>query len=136
MNLFRNGSFVTHSGLTLGWKIDCDALTDDDIECLAHVAFNMLENIGFTDRFPMKYIGVPSGGIRLAEALNRHYGADGGEPFIVDDVLTTGSSMMRSMEQHGATRGLVIFARKPTPRNIAHVFCCNWFIDKIPDDDS
>jgi len=35
MNLFQFGDFSLHSGSKSKWKIECDALTDEDVEALA-----------------------------------------------------------------------------------------------------
>ena len=35
MTLFQCKKFTSHSGLKLDFKIDCDYLSDDDIECIA-----------------------------------------------------------------------------------------------------
>ena len=37
MNLFQLGNFVSHAGNELEWKIECDALTDEDIETFAYL---------------------------------------------------------------------------------------------------
>lgn len=37
MSLFRYGKLIAHSGSELDYKIECDALTDDDIDCLARI---------------------------------------------------------------------------------------------------
>lgn len=100
--LFRRGDFKLHSGDMSRFKIDCDALTDEDITCLA-------EMIGTGFSFS-RVIGIPRGGLRLAEALLPY--CDDGDGFgtlIVDDVLTTGRSM-REAYIPGAF-GVVIFAR-------------------------
>jgi len=63
--------------------------------------------------------GVPSGGLRFAEALRQYQSA--GPLLIADDVLTTGASM----ELHRAGRdalGVVIFARGPCPAWVAPKF--------------
>ena len=112
--LFKRGEFISHSGLTLPFKIDCDALTDEDIECIAEyiaskTCFGVVE-------------GIPRGGCRLADALDR-YKIDFA-PFdylIVDDVLTTGASMEKRKaklpdEIHpDDIVGWVIFARTKPP---------------------
>lgn len=110
MSLFSWGSFSAHSGQELQWKIDCDFLSDADIETLAkvislHVSFG-------------KVIGVPTGGSRLAIALQKY--ATRGVLLIVDDVLTTGASMEEFYEE-GAV-GVVLFARGPLPSWVHCVF--------------
>jgi len=125
MNLFKYGSFTTHSGLTLDWKIDCDALTDDDIDCIARASYSLLERIDYPRS---NFIGIPSGGVRLANKMQNLFGKeDNSVPLIVDDVLTTGNSMKEVMSQHQGSKGLVIFARAPVPIDVAYLFSCNWF---------
>lgn len=106
MNLFNWGSFTLNSGQASSFKVDADALTDKDIETLAILIVNHLPWFGWVE-------GVPTGGLRLAEAL---------EPFtisdytsvglVVDDVMSTGNSMERQRAGRAAM-GVVIFNRIP-----------------------
>ncbi len=101
MNLFQLGTF-TSAGLTLDWKIECDCLQDKDIQTLAKEISNKFK-FG-------KVEGVPTGGLRLAEALKQYSNPESLTLLIVDDVFTTG----KSMEAHRAGReaiGVVIFNR-------------------------
>jgi hypothetical protein len=131
-SLFKRGDFTLHGGGRSAWKIDCDELTDGDIECLAY----MIRQIAG------QYIGVegiPRGGLRLAEALapyaTQHDVEDGPRPvhLLVDDVLTTGGSMRRCRAgREAAWRaagdrgmfifGVVIFARGPCPYWVCPLF--------------
>ena len=83
MGLFRLGNFTLHSGDKSNWKIDCDALTDDDWLTLA---FIIKSRVAYG-----AVIGVPDGGTKLAYHLKRY--ETKGPVLIVDDVLTTGASM-------------------------------------------
>ena len=77
------------SRLTLPFKINCDLLAQEDINCIA-------EYIASKCEFGVA-LGIVRGGIRLAEALEPYAVQDA--PFnilIVDDVLTTGQSMEQS----------------------------------------
>lgn len=116
MTLFRWGAFRSHSGRDLDYKIDCDALTREDLGTLAHI---IRERIG-----PYSLaIGVPSGGDRLAVALNRLDVQYGAPLLIVDDVLTTGASMEETRKLFsGDIRGVVIFARGECPQWVWAVF--------------
>ena len=115
MTLFENGTFKSHSGKTLPFKIDCDYLNNDDIDCIA-------KYISSKCTFGL-VIGIPSGGDRLADALEQYVKPDA--PFnvlIVDDVLTTGASMeygkasVQGYVHHKDIIGWVIFARtEPKP---------------------
>ena len=108
MTLFKKGTFTSHSGLELHWKIECSALTDEDIETFAMI---------IRDNFsPYSGVyGIPRGGVRLADAV-RKFVSDKGPFLIVDDVLTTGNSMSEAKArfadkvQYGCL-GVVLFAR-------------------------
>jgi orotate phosphoribosyltransferase len=111
--LFRLGDRILHSGTPSPFFIDCDALSDSDIEAPAARLRGFLPEYG-----PVE--GVPRGGLRLAAALARD-GIPGGPLLIVDDVLTTGGSM----EEHRAGReaiGAVIFARGICPQWVVPLF--------------
>jgi len=114
-NLFQLGNFKSHSGETLPWKIDCDALVLQDWTCLARM---IAEEVGAFGRLE----GVPKGGLDLMEALRFHrHQYLSGPLLIVDDVLTTG----RSMEEQRAGRdaiGAVVFARGPCPSWVTPLF--------------
>ena len=105
MSLFQENDFISHSGLTLSWKIDCDSLNDEDIQTLAGIIGN---RYGFK-----KVIGIPSGGDRLASALKQYEDPELWSTLIVDDVLTTGASMEEARENLGddMVMGVVIFSR-------------------------
>ena len=112
MSLFERADFTSHSGVALSWKIDCDALTDDDIETLAQIA-------GYRIGEYRKVVGIPRGGLRLAAAMERlpNLNPADSRVLIVDDVLPTGKSMAEARmalgDEDGWWRavGLVIFAR-------------------------
>lgn len=105
------GTIRLHSGLVSDWKIDCDALTDDDIEALAYLAATRLPPFGHIE-------GIPSGGLRFAEALRPY--SKGGRRLLVDDVLTTGGSMLEHYQE--GDLGVVIFARGPWPAWVEPLF--------------
>ncbi len=121
MSLVEFGWFSTHSRFQLPWKVDCDALSDDDIAAIAQL-------IRWKFAFGEVY-GVPRGGLRLAAAL-APYVDEGYPTLIVDDVLTTGKSMLRASEEHGdkhgrRTIGVVIFARGKCPDWVWPIFSVN-----------
>lgn len=109
MSLFIKQDITLNSGLKSGFKIECDALTDEDIECLAHL-------ISKTVKFSF-VVGVPTGGLRLAKALEQYRTPDYKLPTLIcDDVLTTGGSMEREkIKQKHSCIGAVIFARGRCP---------------------
>lgn len=112
VSLFQSGTFILNSGKHSPWKIDCDALTAEDIATLAEMISHRISNFGSVE-------GVPRGGLRLAEAMKKY--VTQGPLLIVDDVLTTGGSM----DHHRAGRhalGAVIFARGLCPAWITSIF--------------
>lgn len=136
MSLFRIGRFTLSSGKKAGWKIDCDALDKGDWEALAVIASQVID----LDRFSA-FIPVPTGGNPFAEALlgqcrdmpgaraglsaatlgRRSPPKDDRPRLIVDDVLTTGKSIIEAMDQP-YDRGLVVFARGPLPIGVEALF--------------
>jgi hypoxanthine phosphoribosyltransferase len=123
--LFKSGQFTSHSGLTLPFKIDCNALEDEDLDCLAKVVAAKFE---FS-----KVVGVPRGGLRFAEFLDPHVRTNG-PILIVDDVLTTGRSMeemwTKVAKDQYDTIGVVIVARGPHPTWIYPILYLNDLISK------
>lgn len=87
MSLFQTKTFVGHAGGVLNWKIDCDYLNKLDIQALA-------KRISDRVSYGMVY-GIPSGGMALADALMPYCRPMlNKRPLIVDDVMTTGKSML------------------------------------------
>lgn len=116
-SLFQLGQFTLNSGASSSWKLECDALTDDDWRALAEMVRLMVGQFNSVE-------GVPRGGLKLAEYLRPHV-SPSGPHLIVDDVLTTGGSMERVCETYlkgkvaslegPLVRGAVIFARGRCP---------------------
>lgn len=120
-DLFIKQDFISHSGLSLPFKIDCDALSDTDMETIAFMFTEIL------DPFSRVY-GIATGGTRLRTALEPYQTMDNKDPFlIVDDVFTTGASMeeARGNNPKLPVIGAVIFARAQTPDWITPLFICN-----------
>lgn len=117
MTLFVKQDFISHSGLPLHWKIECDALTGFDLDALALMLAEVLPP------FAGVY-GVPRGGVRIAHALGRHLSHESRTCLIVDDVLTTGRSMEEAKLSSPYDRviGAVLFARGPCPEWITPLF--------------
>ena len=61
MNIFIREDFISHAGLPLTWKVECDALTNKDYEALAKI---VSEKMTFRD-----VKGIPRGGIPFDNAL-------------------------------------------------------------------
>ena len=116
MNLFNIGNFKLHSGKESNFKINCDALSDEDIESLAKIISKKYSSF-------WKVYGIPMGGIRLAVALAKYHKPKGNYVLVVDDVLTTGQSMKKAMSKfNGSTWGVVIFARGKCPEFVEPIF--------------
>lgn len=117
MELFETKIFTMHSGDTGHWKIECDALTDADIDTLALMISEKFDFMGA--------YGIPTGAVRLGKAL-RKYKTIGSDNFlIVDDVLTTGASMVevkKKIKTHHNIIGVVLFARTLPPDWVYPVF--------------
>jgi hypoxanthine phosphoribosyltransferase len=120
--IFKWGEFRAHSGSILPFKIDCDTLNRADIACIAnYIASKNSFNVAK---------GIPRGGVQLAKALEK-YADIKKTPFtvlIVDDVLTTGTSMeqekakLAQLVHPEDVVGWVIFARANPPEWINAVF--------------
>jgi orotate phosphoribosyltransferase len=116
-NLFIKCDVTLHSGQQSDYKINCDALTDNDIETCAFLLSKKVHK--FSD-----VIGIPSGGSRLAKAM-KQYSSVVGTLLIVDDVLTTGESMESFREKFCnkfTCQGAVMFARSKPPSWVAVLF--------------
>jgi hypothetical protein len=104
-------SFTMHSGGLTNFKIECGALTDEELETFALL---------ISKRFSFgKVEGVPRGGWPIANALQKY--CTRGASLIVDDVLTTGQSMERA-SKYPSDIGVVLFARGPCPDWVWPVF--------------
>ena len=116
VSLFQTGHFKLHSGQESDFKIECDALTDEDLDTLALILSKRLKF--------RKVLGVVRGGIRFADALRKYEINDDSLPVLIaDDVLTTGSSMLNMQKKIDApTIGVVIFARSLCPDWIMPIF--------------
>lgn len=116
LHLFQLGDFTMSSGMHSRFKLECDALTDADVQTLAYLVSVLVGPFASVE-------GVPRGGLRLAGAL-APYLARSGPHLIVDDVLTTGRSLEAARaaywqrgfrEEETDVVGCVVFARGPCP---------------------
>jgi hypothetical protein len=117
--MFVRKEFISHSGIQLQWKIEADALTDEDLATLSWV---VTQQLCFGS-----VVGIPMGGLRFAEAL-KPYAAKGSR-LLVDDVLTTGNSMKTAYREGDI--GLVIFARGPCPAWVKPIFTLSLATDAV-----
>ncbi len=116
MTLFQAENFIAASARPLSWKIECDALTVDDWDCIAQQGSRMLSPFG-------EVVSVPTGGDALAAAFAPYVTT--GPTLVVDDVWTTGASMRGRAENLGPWIGFVAFARGHLPANVQALFAVN-----------
>jgi pyrimidine operon attenuation protein/uracil phosphoribosyltransferase len=117
-NIFQAFDFTLPNGDPSIFKIECDNLTDEDIECFAkmvgHVSFKSVE-------------GIPRGGVRFAKALLKYIDPESEVHLVVDDVLASGTAMTNAMQAafdggEEVVRGVVIFSRGPKINNCVPIF--------------
>jgi orotate phosphoribosyltransferase len=113
MSLFKQEKCILSSGKHSSYKIDCDALSNDDIETAAYLLSKLTHPFG-------KVEGVPRGGLRLAQAMQK-YTTRCFDLLIVDDVWTTGGSVRKYLADRKAEVA-VIFARGKTPPEVISLF--------------
>lgn len=136
MSLFtlapRGEMYDLHSGKQTDWKIECDALSNEDWRALARLARSICKP--YTN-----VLSVPRGGNMLALYL-RADGPPVGPSFptipatkqhwlIADDVCTTGNSFLgarNTLLSHGIPakniEGVCVFARGPYPSWVKPIF--------------
>ncbi len=118
-NLFQYKKFTLHSGGISHFKIECDAIIEEDYKTLAKIV---------SKKFKFKNVhGVPRGGVPFEKALKEYATDDNNNLLIVDDVLTTGSSMEEAKlkfqnQNYDQIFGIVVFARGDSPDWIQPVF--------------
>jgi orotate phosphoribosyltransferase len=118
-SLFQRGQITLASGRTSDYKIECDALTDEDWETLGYLLAMRVEPFS-------EVLGVPRGGWQLAEYMAPYAQAGANRLLIVDDVWTTGGSWQRYRARYPVAldpvAGAVVFARGPLPDNVVALF--------------
>ena len=121
-DLFRSIDFKSHAGLDLSWKIEMDALSENEWFTIARMILEISPPFHSA-------IGIPRGGVKLAALLNEFATDNEKDPIcIVDDVLTTGKSMEHFLSQYWRNRrpftaiGWVVFSRAQTPDWVQALF--------------
>jgi hypothetical protein len=112
MELFKCGAIRLKSGDLSNFKVECEAFSDRDWDCLARI---------IQERAPLfgAVVGVPRGGLPLQRALEPYATGRTSDPLlIVDDVYTRGTSIRKERDRQlehwtGPIIGVVIFARNP-----------------------
>jgi hypothetical protein len=119
MNLFQKIDFISHSGLPLTWKIECDGITPDEWIALAHIIRE------YEPKNWQYAIGIPRGGVQLANNLNKYSTNNTNDPIlIVDDVYTTGRSF-RDFSKNFVDSEVIkwcVFARNPIEDDVKALF--------------
>ena len=128
LTLFARGDYTLHGGQQSLWKIDCDALTDEDLDTMAFLLWQRLPLYCTVE-------GIPTGGDRLARVMAQYCDPKGWRHLIVDDVLTTGGSMTKARRAAAecmgqdlldpAVIGAVLFARTDPPSWVSAL----WVLD-------
>ena len=120
--LFESGDFISHAGLPLKWKLECDAIRPTEWKALAKMVMD------YQERPFYKAVGIPRGGIPFADAMNEYASGNPNDQIMVcDDVFTTGTSMREFIKETfpewTAGQGFrwVVFARQPCNEHPNHV---------------
>jgi hypothetical protein len=119
MSLIQRRDYEMQSGGVAAYHIDCSALTGQSLDTLAWLVASNGDFCAVEAASPR--------GQRFAGALER-YRSEAGVRLIVDDVLTSGSSMEAARARlgwHDAV-GVVLFARVPCPALILPLFTMQW----------
>ena len=109
LELFQKIDFISHAGIPMSYKIECDAISKTEWSALAEMIMD------FEKRPFSKVVGIPRGGLPLQWALEP-YVTEGNHPWmVVDDVYTTGTSFREfcTTKETMFAHKWVIFARKP-----------------------
>lgn len=121
--MFKKGKFKLHSGGESEFKIVCDTLTKEDLEALAYLVSKRITNF--------HSVTVPADTTSLtvidfSNALEKYADTENGKyRIIVDDVLTTGSTMEETKANFFPDEpiiGVVIFARGMCPTWVHPIF--------------
>lgn len=113
VDLFQKIDFISHAGIPMSWKIECDGINELEWSALAKMIMEYQ-----TEPFS-KVVGIPRGGLPLQWALEP-YVTKGNHPWLVcDDVYTTGTSFREFCTTKDTMWAFkwTVFARKPIPES-------------------
>ena len=113
VDLFQKINFISHAGIPMSYKIECDGISKDEWSALAEMIMD------FEKRPFSKVVGIPRGGLPLQWALEP-YITEGNHPWmVVDDVYTTGTSFREfcTTKETMFAHKWAIFARNPINPN-------------------
>ena len=114
MDLFQRQKFTSHAGIPMEWKIEMDAISDKEWDCLASMIMDYQK-----EPFS-KVVGIPRGGVKLQNALQKYSEWEPKHPWlVVDDVYTTGTSFREfcTTRETMFAYKWVVFARQPTDKD-------------------
>ena len=119
-DLFQKINFISHSGIPMTWKIECDSISLKEWECIAY----MIKEV---EQQPWrKAIGIPRGGVTLGLCLDEFSTGLESDPILIaDDVYTTGKSFKDFVNENhpnDATIQWCVFARQPTLGRVKALF--------------
>ena len=120
MDLFQTANFKSHAGLDLTWKIEMDALSSTEWVTIKNMIMERAQPF-------RKAIGIPRGGVLLADLMDLHSTNNENDPIcIVDDVLTTGTSFTDFVIDNSLLPrdyiGWCVFARAEPPAYVTALF--------------
>lgn len=136
MPLFQSGDFLLHSGQHSAWKLECEAITLDEMKVIAKLlaerlpAFSRTVSVSEDSNNPATILrGCLA---QYAEETNKTL-------IVVDDVFTTGSTMSSARRKLQESyvysqyniMGAVIFAREPIFDWIIPLFTLSPVIRKL-----
>lgn len=125
-NLFQKKRFTMHSGGVSDFKLECDALTRKDYETLAYMVSRKIQF--------KKCFGIPRGGLPFEKALKQYENNNSETILIVDDVFTTGGSIIQFknqllqdgvINQETDVQVIVVFSRGKLLPNVVSIFSLN-----------
>ena len=112
-DLFRKVDFISHAGIPISYKIECDGISEAEWSAIAKMIMDyQIEPFS-------KVVGIPRGGLPLQFAMEEYVTPGDHAWLVVDDVYTTGTSFREfcTTKETMFAHKWVAFARKPVPKN-------------------